>query len=58
LTVFEKEYETFEWLSEHVDDLFDDETITKAEADEVLQMIDNDSPLELLITRCIELEIL
>ena len=58
LTVFEKEYETFEWLSEHVDDLFDDETITKAEADEVLQMIDDDTPLETLIARCIELDIL
>ena len=58
LTVFEKEYETFDWLSEHVEDLFDDETITKAEADEVLQMIDDDTPLETLIARCIELDIL
>ena len=58
LTVFEKEYETFEWLSEHVEDLFDDESITKEEADEVLQMIDDDRPLELLIARCVELDIL
>ena len=58
LTVFDKEYETFDWLSEHVEDLYDDETLTKAEADEVLQMIDDDSPLELLIARCIELDIL
>ena len=58
LTVFEKEYETFDWLSEHVEDLYDDETLTKAEADEILQMIDDDSPLELLITRCIELDVL
>ena len=58
LTVFEKEYENFDWLSEHIDDLFDDETITKAEADEVLQMIDDNTPLETLIARCIELDIL
>lgn len=58
LTVFEKEYETFEWLSEHIENLLDDETLTKTEADEVLQMIDDDSPLEILITRCIELDIL
>jgi hypothetical protein len=58
LTVFEKEYETFDWLSEHVEEVFDDEGITKAEADEVLQMIDDDTPLETLIARCIELDIL
>ena len=58
LTVFEKEYETFDWLSEHVEEVFDDEGITKAEADEVLQMIDDDAPLETLIARCIELDIL
>ena len=58
LTVFEKEYETFEWLSEHIENLLDDETLTKAEADEALQMIDDDTPLEILIARCIELDIL
>ena len=58
VTVFEKEYETFDWLEEYIEDLYGDETITKAEADEVLLMIHEDSPLELLITRCIELEIL
>ena len=58
VTVFEKEYETFDWLSEHVEDLYDDETITKVEADEVLQMIDDNAPLETLIVRCIELDIL
>ena len=58
LTVFEKEYETFDWLSEHVEDLYDDETITKAEADEILLMIHENTPLEILIARCIELEIL
>lgn len=58
LTVFEKEYETFDWLYEHIEDSYDDETITKAEADEVLQMVDDDTPLETLIARCIELDIL
>ena len=58
LTVFEKEYETFDWLSERVEDLYDDETITKAEADEILLMIHEDTPLEILIARCIELDIL
>jgi hypothetical protein len=58
LTVFEKEYESFDWLSEHIDNIFEDEVITKAEADEVLQMIDDNIPLETLIARCIELDIL
>lgn len=58
LTVFEKEYETFEWLSEHIENLLDDETLTKAEADEAIQMIDDDTPLETLIARYIELDIL
>ena len=58
LTVFEKEYETFDWLSERVEELFDDECITKAEEDEVLRMMDDDTPLEILIARCIELDIL
>jgi hypothetical protein len=58
LTVFEKEYETFDWLSEHVEDLFDDELITRAETDEVLQMINDNTPLEILIAHCIELDIL
>lgn len=58
VTVFEKEYENFDWLSEHVEDLYDDETITKAEADEILLMIHEDTPLETLIARCIDLEIL
>ena len=58
LTVFDKEYETFDWLSEHVEDLFDDELITRAELDEVLQMINDDIPLETLIAHCIELDIL
>jgi hypothetical protein len=58
LTVFEKEYETFDWLAEHIEEMLDDETITKAEADEALQMIDDDTPLETLIARCIELDIL
>ena len=58
LTVFEKEYETFDWLSEHVEDLFDDELITRAETDEILQMINDNTPLEILIAHCIELDIL
>ena len=58
LAVFEKEYENFDWLSDHIDDLFEDELITKAEVDEVHQMINDDTPLEILIAYCIELDIL
>ena len=58
IAVFEKEYENFDWLSDHIEEMFDDECITKTEADEVLQMIDDNTPLETLITRCIELDIL
>ena len=58
IAAFEKEYENFDWLSDHIQEMFDDECITKTEADEVLQMIDNNTPLETLIARCIELDIL
>lgn len=58
IAAFEKEYENFDWLSDHIEEMFDDECITKTEADEVLQMIDDNTPLETLIARCIELDIL
>lgn len=58
LTVFDKEYETFDWLDERIDDLVDDETITEGEANEVRRMIEDNTSLEVLITRCVELDIL
>ena len=58
LTVFEKEYETFDWLDEHIDDLVDDETISEEVAKEVRDMIENGAPLESLITRLLNEEIL
>ena len=58
VTVFEKEYETFDWLDERIDDLVDDETITENIAKEIREMIENNTPLEVLITECINEEIL
>ncbi len=58
LTVFDKEYETFEWLDDHICDLENDEEITEAQSKEVRDMIENDIPLETLITKCLEYDIL
>lgn len=58
VTVFEKEYESFDWLDERIEELVDDETITENIAKEIREMIENNTPLEVLITECINEEIL
>ncbi len=58
LTVFEKEYETFEWLDERIDEFVDDEIISEETAKEIRTMMDDDTPLEILISKCIDDEIL
>lgn len=59
LTVFEKEYENFDWLEEHIDDLVKDDELDLDVANEILNMInDNTSKLDMIITRCIDAEIL
>ena len=58
VTTFEKEYETYDWLYEHVDWKLEDEEITKEIYDEIIAMIDGDAPLETLISRCLDEEIL
>jgi hypothetical protein len=58
LAVFEKEYESFDWLLEHIDWKLEDEEITKEVADELIKLIEDDEPLESLITRLINEEVL
>lgn len=58
LNAFDKEYENCDWLTDHINDLLDDEEISQEVHDEILNMIENDHPLELLITKCIDEEIL
>ena len=58
VTVFEKEYESFDWLDERIEELVDDETITENIAKEIREMIENNTPLEVLIAECINEEIL
>ena len=58
VTVFEKEYENFDWLLDHIDWKLEDEEITKEVADELIKLIENDEPLESLITRLINEEVL
>ena len=58
LTVFEKEYETFDWLDERIEEMIDDESITENIAKEIREMIENNTPLESLITRLLNEEIL
>lgn len=55
--MFDKEYETYEWLSEHVDDCVDETIITEEEGNIIQSMIERSS-LEDLIRYCIEKEVL
>lgn len=55
--MFEKEYENYDWLSEHVDDCVDENIITEEEGNIIQSMIEHSS-LEDLIRYCIEKEVL
>ena len=56
--VFDKEYESFEWLCEMIDERLDEEIISQEVHDELLNLIDNNIPLESLIVRCLNEEVL
>ncbi len=57
--MFEKEYENFDWLEDHIDDLVRNEGFDLDIANEVLGMINDDtSTLDMIIARCIDTEIL
>ena len=58
VAVFEKEYETYDWLLDHIDWKLEDEEITKEVADELTKLIQDDEPLESLITRLLNEEVL
>ena len=58
VTVFEKEYENFDWLYEHIGDKLNYEEISQEVHDELLKMIDDEAPLESIITKCLNEEIL
>ena len=58
VAVFDKEYETFDFLCEHIDDLVNDELLSEEQAAEVRTMIDDGTPLEILVAKCLDDEIL
>lgn len=58
VTVFEKEYETFDWLHENIEEKVDQEEISREKADELIEMIDDNTPLENLITELLNAEII
>lgn len=58
VAVFEKEYETYDWLLDHINWKLEDEEITKEVADELIKLIQDDEPLESLITRLLNEEVL
>ena len=58
VTVFEKEYENFDWLYEHIGDKLNYEEISQEVHDELLKMIDDGAPLESIITKCLNEEVL
>ena len=53
--MFMEEYETYEWLQEHIEDLEKDGELTQEIADELIQLIDSRSRNDAeIIERCIE----
>ena len=57
--MFDKEYENFDWLEEHINDLVEEEELDPDVANEVLNMMnDNTSTLDMIITKCLDTEIL
>lgn len=58
VTVFEKEYETFDWVHENIEEKVDQKEISREKADELIEMIDNNTPLENLITELLNAEII
>ena len=51
--MFMEEYETYEWLQEHVEDLEKDGELTQEIADELIRLIESCNDAE-IIERCIE----
>ena len=52
--IFDKEYENFDWLYEHVLVMFDDKELNEADKDLIIDMIDNGENLEIIVNTCIE----
>ena len=52
--VFDKEYESFDWLYDHILEMFDDEELNEDNTDLLIGMIDNDEDLRIIIDTCIE----
>ena len=56
--MFEKEFESFEWLYDHVDWACEDGEITKEVCDTIQQMINNGDSVESIVNYCIGEEVL
>ena len=57
--MFEREYENFDWLEEHIEDLVTDEELDSDVANEILNMINDEIPqIDMIVTRCLDAEIL
>ena len=51
--MFSEEYETYDWLQEHIEDLEKDGELTQEIADELLRLIDDRNDAH-IIERCLE----
>ncbi len=58
VTVFEKEYENFDWLRDHIEEMYDCGDIIEDHKNHLLNIIDEDYPLENIISDCIEYDVL
>ena len=52
--MFLEEYETFEWLGEHIGDMIADKDLEQEIGAEIISMICNNSEISFIIERCIE----
>ena len=58
LTVFEKEYENFDWILETIEERLDEKEINKEQYDLLTMLIDQEAPLKEIIERCIDFDVL
>jgi hypothetical protein len=52
--IFDKEYETFDWLYDHVNDMYEDEELFAEDKDLIIKMIEENEDLKIIVDTCIE----
>ena len=52
--VFDKDYENFDWLYDHVNDMYEDKELSEEDRDLIIKMIEENEDLKIVVDTCIE----